>query len=261
VSALLGDDSLATVAGLRTREPARSRAISRRVQVLEPATTGMHAQRASAAIELTEVCLSDGPGPCLVRISGLTRRLSAGAIVNVVGGDSNGCAILLATMSGRMLPAAGTCRICGVDLAKLSLGARERQIAQTVATVLPGDGLMTRSRIIEGVALPLVARGVAPSSAIQRARAAMSSLGISMLCDSLPWELQPAHFRLALFARALAGSAPVLVCSHPEQSLGPEHAGLLRQAIHSAAKDQGRCVVLSSADRRFMSLADSAWWL
>jgi predicted ABC-type transport system involved in lysophospholipase L1 biosynthesis ATPase subunit len=213
-----------------------------------------------ATIELKDVRLAtaDMPG---ARISGLSLRAYGGRLLNILGGDTCASTRLLETMAGKVFAAEGSCRIGGIELKRLSRGHLGHFLRRAVATVLPSDSLDEKASLLESVAAPMLSQGLPEELALARAEAALGFLSGHIPIDRHPAAFGRAHLRLALFARAIASSTPVLVIAKPELNLSDAEAEVVVQALRSAAIDRGCCVVLSSADAKFANLAHETLWL
>lgn len=217
-------------------------------------------RRTVATIELKDVRLATA-GMSGATVSGLSLRAYGGRLLNILDGDTCASTRLLETLAGKVIAAEGSCRIGGIELKRLSRRHLGHFLIGAVATVLPSDSLGAEVSLLESVAAPMLSRGLPKDIALARAEAALSFLSGHVCTDRDPGELDRAHVRLALFARAIASSTPVLIIAKPELNLSDSEADVLGQAVRSAAIDRGCCVVLSSADARFANLADETLWL
>ena len=217
-------------------------------------------RRPVAMIEMSDVLLPTTGHSRQRTVSGVSLRTYAGEISNVLG--SNGSAqTLLAVLAGQVIPATGTFLLGGIELKQLSDVHRRHLLTFAVGTVLPDDVLPLNGTVVDGVLAPLLAQGLPHGLTLARARVMLENLCLGGRGDALVRELSVSQERLALFARALAGGTSVLVCVQPELGLARNEAAALRQALFSAAKDGGRCVLMSTSDERFAGMADRTLWL
>lgn len=133
-----------------------------------------------------------------------------------------------------------------------SLAARER--AETTGYVAQNYNLFPNLTVLANctLALQCVLR-LAQAASEQKAREALSLVGMSEFGDAYPSQLSGGQKQRVAIARALCLNPQVLVLDEPTSALDPENVdnivGLLKQLT-----SQGITVVLSSQDMRFISM-------
>ena len=104
--------------------------------------------------------------------------------------------------------------------------------------------------------MPLLAVGVPPHIAFQRASVVLEALRIASAHGLRTDALEARQRRLVLLARALVGSPPLLVLEDPDQSLLPVGFAAVRAALRVAVSVEGCSILMSTSDSRLAALAD-----
>lgn len=147
---------------------------------------------------------------------------SAGTLTGIVGPNGAGKSTLTRAMLA-LVPATGTVRVDGVDVAAMPRADLARQIAyipqgQTLHWPLTVERLVGLGRLPH--LAPMSRIGGGDAAAIERAMARADVIDLRHRIATL---LSGGERTRALFARALAVEAPALIADEPLASLDPGH--------------------------------------
>jgi ABC-type lipoprotein export system ATPase subunit len=126
---------------------------------------------------------------------------------------------------------------------------------ERVGIVFQEHRLIDEFTAAENVALPLEARGVATTEALERAAQALMRVGLDRLEARRPDQLSGGQRQRVGIAGALVGGRRVLLADEPTGSLDSK-TSLEIFALFRALCDDGVLVVLCSHDPRSASFAD-----
>ena len=175
-------------------------------------------------------------------------EMEAGELIAVWGQRRSGRSTLLRIAAGVEAPDSGVVRMGGRDLSARGGELLGAGIGYCLKTFRPNEG----QTVLDHVVIGQVARGVAPSLAKARARAAMERAGIERCSELRPSELDCAEVVRASIARALALQPQLLLIDEPTVGveLG-ERDGILL-LLHSLDKD-GVAILTSTGETTGLS--------
>lgn len=198
-------------------------------------------------IELTNVSktftLHNQGGAVLEVMRGANLSVPAGQCVALTGESGAGKSTLMRIIYGNYLAASGSVVVGGVDIAK----AEPREILRVRREVLGYVSqflrVVPRVPTLEVVAEPLLAQGVAPDAAKDRAADLLQTLNIP---EPL-WSLSPTTFsggeqQRVNIARGFAHRFPALLLDEPTASLDAKNREIVLGLIEEA-KAQGTAIV------------------
>ena len=186
----------------------------------------------------------------------LSLRLQPGEIALLEGGDAPARLRLLCIAAGLGFRGPGRCRLRGVSTRDLAGDARRALRQRHVGRVLRLDNLPDGLSVRGAVAVPLLAHGLAPQPAFERATRMLEALGPATLGGQRCERLDPRERALALLARALVASPTLLVLEDLGHGLHAADLPAVRAALRVATAVEGCSVLMSSAEPRLAGLAD-----
>lgn len=186
-----------------------------------------------------------------VALRPLDLTLPGGTMVAVTGSSASGKSALLWALSGALSPAAGT-----VELDGAPVGTRAHAARLGIGFLPQGGGLVSTLTAEENVVVALLAQGVAPSEARDRAITALTTVGLEEEGRHLAEELSGGQQQRAAIAVLLASQARVLLLDEPTSELD----ALNRQRVLAALRGEaaaGAVVVVATHDPEAAAPADA----
>lgn len=168
---------------------------------------------------------------------GLDLTVYAGEMVAIVGESGAGKSSLLHLLAALDTPTAGEVW-CGVSrLSRFSAGQAADFRNRDVGYVWQFHYLLPEFTAVENVAMPLLARGMGRSAALERAKVWLAEVGLAERAEHRSGELSGGEQQRVSLARALVTEPKILLADEPTGDLDQKTAeavfGLI-QRLHGA---------------------------
>jgi ABC-type lipoprotein export system ATPase subunit len=180
----------------------------------------------------------------------VTMTASAGAITALTGPSGSGKSTLIAALAG--LEQATTGSVVWEDTV---ISPRTRDLRRRSGLVLQGYGLVSLLSAAENVELVLQAQRVPRAEVRDRAREALSAVGLDGAGDHLVEQLSGGQQQRVAVARAVVGRPEVLFADEPTAELDPATRDRVLHVLLAEAQ-RGAVVVLATHDRYVADVAD-----
>ncbi len=184
----------------------------------------------------------------VIALDAINLNIEEGEMVAIMGPSGSGKSTLMAILGCLDVPTKGIYRLEGQPVEKLN----ERQLAQVrskkVGFVFQQFNLLPRTNALENVMLPLLYDGVHGKDRVERAKAALETVGLGDRAHHHPNQLSGGEQQRVAIARALVNDPTILLADEPTGNLdtktGEEIIGLF-QRLHD---EKGQTVVYVTHD-------------
>ncbi|WP_405107686.1 phosphonate C-P lyase system protein PhnL [Phaeobacter sp. BS52] len=182
-------------------------------------------------------------GAVIPVMEGASLKVAAGECIGLTGASGAGKSTLMRVIYGNYLAASGTVMIGGVDVAR----AAPREILalrrETLGYVSQFLRVVPRVPTLDVVAEPLLAVGVDPAAARDRAAILLAGLNI----PERLWQLSPTTFsggeqQRVNIARGFAHTYPAMLLDEPTASLDAQNRATVLSLIEEA-KARGAAII------------------
>ncbi len=207
------------------------------------------------AIQVDGVTVRYGGADAAPAIRDAALSVRPGELALLMGPSGSGKTTLLTVMGCLRHPDAGTVRVAGKDvtrLTELELPEVRRTHIGFVFQTINLFSALTASENVE-IALDLAGRRGAPARRLSRQ--ALDAVGLGAFLERTPSELSGGQRQRVAIARALVGDPDVLLCDEPTAALDSKSAAEVMRILRARA-DAGRAVVVVTHDPRLTAYAD-----
>ncbi|MEO3828063.1 ABC transporter ATP-binding protein [Actinomadura sp. B10D3] len=192
-------------------------------------------------------------------LDGVTRAFPRGGFTAVMGPSGSGKSTFLHCASGLDRPTAGTVRIGGVDLGRLSEAKRTRLRRERIGFVFQAFNLIPSMDVEQNITLPLRLGGAEADPAWLGE--VVSRVGLADRLRHRPPELSGGQQQRAALARALITRPEVVFADEPTGALDPRTARDVLRMLREAVDLTGQTVVLVTHDPVAAAWADTVVFL
>jgi len=192
-------------------------------------------------------------------ISHVSLAIEEGELVFLMGPSGAGKSTLLKLMAGIEMPSAGVLQIIGQDMKQLHRAALP-YLRRKLGLILQQNSLLNDRSVLANVMLPLMVVGAIPEEAEQRARVALTRVGLANKTDMLPYSLSGGEQQRVSIARAIVHKPRIILADEPTANLDRDSARLVLDMLQ-AFNDAGVTCVISTHDERLLERASKIFLL
>jgi putative ABC transport system ATP-binding protein len=186
-------------------------------------------------------------------LHGVNFRIDEGEVVAIVGPSGSGKTTLLGLLAGLDTPSAGSVRLDGAELGRLSEDERARLRRFKVGFVFQSFQLIPSLTAQENVQVPLELRGDA--GAAERARELLGRVGLGERRHHHPAQLSGGEQQRVALARAFVHGPRILFADEPTGNLDAETGRGIIELMTELNHDLGTTLVLVTHDPEVASRA------
>ncbi len=194
----------------------------------------------------------------VVALKDVELTIGRGEFVAIMGPSGSGKSTLMNLIGCLDTPTAGSYYCDGVDVSTLDKEELAALRRDKIGFVFQGFHLLPRMDATDNVAMPLGYARIPHQERRERARAALTSVGLADRAGHRPNELSGGQQQRVAIARALVNSPPILLADEPTGALdsktGEEILSLFKQL-----RDDGHTVILITHDAHVAAHADRTY--
>lgn len=188
-------------------------------------------------------------------LSDVALSLEPGSFTAVTGPSGAGKSTFIWVLAGALTPTQGEVCLAGVPVR-----SRAQAAAAGITIAAQGNALVTPMTGLENVLIPMLAQGVAPRVARERAYAALEAVGVGDSSNHLVEEYSGGQQQRVALARSLALRPKVLLADEPTSDLDATTRELIVDLL-AAEADAGAIVVMATHDPEAAAVADAEYHL
>ncbi len=180
----------------------------------------------------------------------LSIEIAAGEFVALMGPSGSGKTTLLNLIAGIDRPSAGTIRVAGQELTRMSDRELARFRSRHVGFIFQLYNLMPVLTAYENVELPLLLTPLPRARRRRQVETALDIVGLADRMDHYPSQLSGGQEQRVAIARAIAVDPPLLVADEPTGDLDSVSASEILTLLSRLNSEFGKTIVMVTHDPR-----------
>lgn len=184
-----------------------------------------------------------------------------GDIQLLMGPSGSGKTTLLSILAGILTPTAGSVRLLGQEITKLSSAKLAQFRLENIGFIFQGFNLFPALTAVENVEVALNLKGIRGAAARSEAMELLSQVGLADRAKQHPQNLSGGQKQRIAIARALAGNPKLIMADEPTAALDSHNGHAVIELLRTLAKENGRTVLIVTHDPRIVDVADRVAYL
>ncbi|MBI4709714.1 MAG: ABC transporter ATP-binding protein [Nitrospirae bacterium] len=152
-------------------------------------------------------------------LCGVSLKIEEGEFVSIMGPSGSGKSTFMNILGCLDKPTAGQYLLENINIGNLNRDERAGLRNKKIGFVFQGFNLLSRTSALENVELPLLYNGLSSTEKRDRAKAALTSVGLGGKEESHPNQLSGGQQQRVAIARALVNDAPIILADEPTGNL------------------------------------------
>lgn len=202
-----------------------------------------------ASIECRELCRDYRRGAEIIRtLLDVDLDIAAGSFVALMGPSGSGKTTLLNLIAGIDRPTAGSIRVDGTDIARLSRSALAEWRSRRVGYIFQLYNLVPVLTAYENVELPLLLHSISARERHARVSEALDLVGLADRHAHAPQQLSGGQEQRVAIARAIVTRPSVLLADEPTGDLDRTNAAQVMSLLARLNRERGQTIVMVTHD-------------
>ena len=188
-------------------------------------------------------------------LRGVSLAAQPGEFLAVMGPSGSGKSTLMNVLGCLDQPTSGRYLLAGQEVSALDANALATIRSEKVGFVFQSFNLLARTTALENVELPLFYSAVPLALQREKARAALSAVGLSGREGHYPGQLSGGEQQRVAIARALVNDPALLLADEPTGNLDSERSREIMELLARLNRERGLTVFVVTHERDIAAFA------
>ena len=176
-------------------------------------------------------------------LHGVNLSVEKGEFVAMMGPSGSGKSTTMNILGCLDKPTSGDYFLDGKDVSKLTSDELAHMRNQLIGFVFQGFNLLSKTSALENVALPLLYAGVAKEERLDKAKKALTKMGLLDRLYHESTQLSGGQQQRVAIARGIVNNAPILMADEPTGNLDSKTSDEI-MALFKELNDSGITIIL-----------------
>jgi len=181
-------------------------------------------------------------------LRGLDLDVDQGDFIAFMGPSGSGKTTLLNLLGGLDVPTAGTVKVAGDEITRLSRRRLTAWRARHVGFVFQMYNLIPVLTAFRNVELPLLLTPLAKAERRRHVETVLSLVGLKERMQHYPRQLSGGQLQRVAIARAIVADPTFLLCDEPTGDLDRKSASEILELVELLVRDHGKTVLMVTHD-------------
>jgi putative ABC transport system ATP-binding protein len=189
-------------------------------------------------------------------LAGVSLEVPRGQFLSVMGPSGSGKSTLLNLLGALDVPSAGSLRIDGQELSRMSDATLSTFRRERLGFIFQFFNLLPTLTAVENVMLPALLAGRSRAELGPRAEGLLETVGLRHRAHHRPDELSGGEMQRVAVARALLTEPALLLADEPTGNLDSRTGAEVLRLIREATRQRGLTVVMVTHDPKAAAVGD-----
>jgi putative ABC transport system ATP-binding protein len=181
-------------------------------------------------------------------LDGVSLKIAKGELVSIMGPSGSGKSTLMAILGALDVPTSGAYTLDGQAVDQLNDNQLAEIRSHKIGFVFQQFNLLPRTSALDNVLLPLLYNGLRGKARLERAKYALSMVGLGDRMSHKPNQLSGGQQQRVAIARALVNDPAILLADEPTGNLDSKTGAEIIDLFQKLHEEEGQTVVFVTHD-------------